>query len=276
MQTKPSQVLDKNHGLRDLCPSVTGGSVIAQGIYFPDEQSRPRALIRLSGYWMPYACAKALCSTFCYEIAGALIPIFGPRFPMECLRPSSPRFGDMTITQELIADAARGVGTGRNTPLPHSQPCKNKSDIRAFETGRQCQCQQDTRHSCTVGGDLRRDKRPHADTVLDIKDAPHHKWCSYAVCPRGELALCSDWQQNADKEETCGFIRERTPPQHEPSDEGVKRRRIEKESGWLTMTKEPPRANPTQKATEQERLSLSPVQETDCKCRRTIKRRLSI
>lgn len=30
-QTKPSQMLDKNPGLRDISPSITGGSVSAQG-----------------------------------------------------------------------------------------------------------------------------------------------------------------------------------------------------------------------------------------------------
>ncbi|KAH0597484.1 hypothetical protein MHUMG1_04862 [Metarhizium humberi] len=40
-KTRPSQMLDKNPGLRDICPSITGGAVFAQG------------------YWMPYKCAKA-------------------------------------------------------------------------------------------------------------------------------------------------------------------------------------------------------------------------
>ncbi|KAG5984325.1 hypothetical protein E4U55_005210 [Claviceps digitariae] len=86
-KTKPSQALDKNPGLRDVCPSLTGGAVLAQG------------------YWMPYHCAKALCATFCHEISGALIPIFGPEFPSQCTSPASPRFGDMIISQQLIAEA---------------------------------------------------------------------------------------------------------------------------------------------------------------------------
>ena len=32
LQTKPSQMLDKNPGLRDITPSITGGSVSAQGM----------------------------------------------------------------------------------------------------------------------------------------------------------------------------------------------------------------------------------------------------
>ncbi|PHH86263.1 hypothetical protein CDD83_10490 [Cordyceps sp. RAO-2017] len=41
-KTKPSQMLDKNLGLREVSPSITGGSVSAQG------------------YWMPYRCARAV------------------------------------------------------------------------------------------------------------------------------------------------------------------------------------------------------------------------
>lgn len=51
----------------------------------------------VSGYWMPFRCAKAVCATFCYEIAGALIPLFGPEFPMECIPATYPEFGEMII-----------------------------------------------------------------------------------------------------------------------------------------------------------------------------------
>lgn len=55
---------------------------------------------------MPFYCAKALCATFCHDISGALIPIFGPDFPLHCTLPGSPRFGDMMISQQLIAKSA--------------------------------------------------------------------------------------------------------------------------------------------------------------------------
>ncbi|TWU76473.1 hypothetical protein ED733_007235 [Metarhizium rileyi] len=88
-QTRPSQMLDKNPGLRDICPSITGGAVFAQG------------------YWMPYNCAKAICATFCYGFAAALIPLFGPEFPSQCTTPNSACFSSMTISPELIREASR-------------------------------------------------------------------------------------------------------------------------------------------------------------------------
>ncbi|KAL2208895.1 hypothetical protein CC79DRAFT_1332066 [Sarocladium strictum] len=58
-----------------------------------------------AGYWVPYHCARELAAKFCYHIAGALIPIFGPTFPRDCVHPSSPDFDDMTISQTTIQEA---------------------------------------------------------------------------------------------------------------------------------------------------------------------------
>ncbi|KAK3339464.1 hypothetical protein B0H65DRAFT_433204 [Neurospora tetraspora] len=82
-------MLNQNPGLKDIAYSITGGAIKAQG------------------YWMPYACAKAVCATFCYQIAGALIPLFGPDFPSECISPGEPRYGIMIIKPELISDTMR-------------------------------------------------------------------------------------------------------------------------------------------------------------------------
>lgn len=51
---------------------------------------------------MPFRCARAICATFCYPIAGALIPIFGQSFPHDCIKPNSPRFRDMRIDPKII------------------------------------------------------------------------------------------------------------------------------------------------------------------------------
>lgn len=55
---------------------------------------------------MPYRCARAVCATFCHDIAGALIPLFGPSFPSECTPPDSPCFGEMIIEKQLVLQAA--------------------------------------------------------------------------------------------------------------------------------------------------------------------------
>lgn len=56
---------------------------------------------------MPFACAKAVCATFCAPIAGALIPIFGPDFPSQCVSPEAPEHGRMQIDQMIVVESAR-------------------------------------------------------------------------------------------------------------------------------------------------------------------------
>uniref|UniRef100_A0A0B7JH82 HTH APSES-type domain-containing protein n=1 Tax=Bionectria ochroleuca TaxID=29856 RepID=A0A0B7JH82_BIOOC len=80
-KTGPAKMLDLNKGLRDVTFHMTGGNRVAQG------------------YWVPYQCARAVCATFCYPIAGALIPIFGPTFPDDCIRPGTTLFGRMVIDE---------------------------------------------------------------------------------------------------------------------------------------------------------------------------------
>jgi hypothetical protein len=54
---------------------------------------------------MPWKCAKAVCATFCYKIAGALIPLFGPDFPSQCIHPETTGFGHMSISPLIVQEA---------------------------------------------------------------------------------------------------------------------------------------------------------------------------
>lgn len=56
---------------------------------------------------MPFACAKAVCATFCHHIAGALIPIFGPDFPSDCIRPEASEHSRMIIDPAIVAESTR-------------------------------------------------------------------------------------------------------------------------------------------------------------------------
>lgn len=106
-------MLNMNPGLRDITHSITGGSIMAQGkhsVFDPrDGILHPRQLLTnpLAGYWMPHACAKAVCATFCAPIAGALIPIFGPDFPSQCISPDAPEHGRMAIDPAIVAESGR-------------------------------------------------------------------------------------------------------------------------------------------------------------------------
>ncbi|KAK6828647.1 hypothetical protein PG987_011988 [Apiospora arundinis] len=88
-KTTPAKMLNMNPGLKEITHSITGGSIMAQG------------------YWMPFNCAKAVCATFCYRIAGALIPIFGEDFPPMCIPPDAPEHGRMIIDPTIILQSTR-------------------------------------------------------------------------------------------------------------------------------------------------------------------------
>ncbi|CAM1511377.1 Fc.00g088900.m01.CDS01 [Cosmosporella sp. VM-42] len=94
-KTMPAKMLSLNPGLKEITHSITGGSIAAQG------------------YWMPYQCARAVCATFCFRISGALIPIFGPSFPAECIHPESAEFGRMIINPQLVIEATREAEIAR-------------------------------------------------------------------------------------------------------------------------------------------------------------------
>ncbi|OHE94769.1 APSES transcription factor Xbp1 [Colletotrichum orchidophilum] len=112
-KTVPAKMLSLNPGLKDITHSITGGAIAAQG------------------YWMPYECAKAVCATFCYNIAGALIPIFGPSFPSMCVPPGSPEYQRMVIDHRIVEDAIKDADRSRKVQH-HAPPpigLKHMSDI---------------------------------------------------------------------------------------------------------------------------------------------------
>ncbi|KAJ5393134.1 uncharacterized protein N7487_010775 [Penicillium crustosum] len=86
--TTPAKMLNQNPGLRDICHSITGGALSAQG------------------YWMPYEAAKAMAATFCWRIRYALTPLFGTEFPAMCIPPTDRKtHGRMVIPPEIVQRA---------------------------------------------------------------------------------------------------------------------------------------------------------------------------
>lgn len=51
---------------------------------------------------MPYAAAKAVAATFCYNIRWALTPVFGKDFLTLCTRPTSPSFAKFHIDPSIV------------------------------------------------------------------------------------------------------------------------------------------------------------------------------
>ncbi|KAK3906311.1 hypothetical protein C8A05DRAFT_29814 [Staphylotrichum tortipilum] len=119
-KTTPAKMLNLNPGLKDITYSITGGSIKAQG------------------YWMPFECAKAICATFCYKISGALIPLFGPDFPFECIPEKAPGHGRMTINPDIVARAKNEAAALFQLPptLPSPRPSRSVSPLPSRRAAR--------------------------------------------------------------------------------------------------------------------------------------------
>jgi hypothetical protein len=97
--------------------------------------------MNFQGYWMPFEAAKAVCKTFCYNFRQALIPLFGPDFPAQCLAPGTELYGRMIIdpriirrcTEEAIAlrdtQAASPVTSQTASPAAPSTPSSTWSHV---------------------------------------------------------------------------------------------------------------------------------------------------
>ncbi|KAI1629207.1 hypothetical protein EDD37DRAFT_40692 [Exophiala viscosa] len=108
-KTTPAKMLARNIGLKELCHSITGGALVAQG------------------YWIPYEAAKAIAATFCWHIRYALTPVFGIDFPGICLPPGHKHFGSMQIDPEITKRCALQAQhyremEGQLTPAPSTAP----------------------------------------------------------------------------------------------------------------------------------------------------------
>ncbi|CAG7916383.1 unnamed protein product [Penicillium olsonii] len=111
-KTTPGKMLAQNNGLRDICHSITGGALAAQG------------------YWMPYDAAKAMAATFCWRIRHVLTPLFGTDFPAMCTHPDERRrHGVMVIDPEIIRLATDKANYFRSLEMP-SSPRSARAPVR--------------------------------------------------------------------------------------------------------------------------------------------------
>ncbi|KAK4100268.1 hypothetical protein N658DRAFT_105658 [Parathielavia hyrcaniae] len=149
-KTTPAKMLNMNPGLKDITHSITGGSIKAQG------------------YWMPYACARAVCATFCHKIAGALIPLFGPQFPSECIPDKALGHGRMKINPEIVALAkSEAVALFRpSAGLPSPRSSRSASPLPSQRSARILDP-----HDYHSDYDRRLLLSPYTDTDVDYRPA---------------------------------------------------------------------------------------------------------
>ncbi|KAH8435236.1 putative APSES transcription factor Xbp1 [Aspergillus melleus] len=104
-KTTPAKMLNANPGLRDICHSITGGALAAQG------------------YWMPFEAAKAVAATFCWRIRHILTPVFGLDFIDMCIHPTDrARYGRMIIHKSIVDKSTKMANYYRALELQSLPP----------------------------------------------------------------------------------------------------------------------------------------------------------
>jgi hypothetical protein len=117
LQTTPAKMLNANPGLREICHSITGGALAAQGAKHHHHLLLYMVLLLSLGYWMPYDAARAISATFCWSIRFALTPLFGKDFPDICKPPGSPEYGKMIVKPEIVQQSTSTANLYRNQEL---------------------------------------------------------------------------------------------------------------------------------------------------------------
>lgn len=181
---------------------------------------------------MPYQCAKAVCATFCYHIAGALIPLFGPDFPSQCIPPEAPEHGRMIIDPAIIiqstreADHLRRLYSNTVTSAANKSPKRDRKIFRSvYDDGRHHPRHRIRRHfinrdspySTDTDGEIpaKVDRsipnHAHHDSILPI--APHrtsHGWTPANVTSHHQDVLApSPWLSSVPR-----FTSTQSYPEH--------------------------------------------------------------
>ena len=105
----PAKVMNANPGLKDICHSITGGSISAQGMHHLSI-SQSSFDVR-KGYWVPFEAAKAIAARFCHEIRFVLVPMFGRDFVSMCTEVGDDSHQQYSIDPTIIQKCVNGAST---------------------------------------------------------------------------------------------------------------------------------------------------------------------
>ncbi|KAI0541083.1 hypothetical protein GGR58DRAFT_520309 [Xylaria digitata] len=187
-KTTPAKMLNSNPGLKEITHSITGGSIMAQG------------------YWMPYQCAKAVCATFCHNISGALIPIFGPDFPALCTQVDAPEYTRMVIDPAIVAQSTReaeyyrrfysnaaSLGSGPRNNGDNASPKRDRRTLRTpYDDSSKHNPRQRIRKTCTFTPgsesspyttDTDGEISPAVDRTGLVREPPNHQLTRFLHSP---------------------------------------------------------------------------------------------
>lgn len=74
--------------------------------------------LKVQGTWVPFELCKKLALRTCYTIRHALISVFGPDFPGQCLKPDVRGYGTLTLDDSGIDNKKRKRKKVESVPQP--------------------------------------------------------------------------------------------------------------------------------------------------------------
>lgn len=133
---------------------------------------------------MPYSCARAVCATFCHKISGALIPLFGPRFPLECIPEKDPGYGRMVINPEIVERARKDAAAlfRPAAALPSPRMSRSVSPLPSQRSARILDP-----YDIHSDYDKRVPASPYTDTDVDYNPVSNH--CNHRPYPTAVAPL---------------------------------------------------------------------------------------
>ncbi|KAJ5125185.1 hypothetical protein N7448_004511 [Penicillium atrosanguineum] len=167
-KTVPGKALRNNKGLEDICHSITGGAILAQG------------------YWWPYEAAKAMAAQFCWKIRYALTPLFGTDFPSMCIPEGQPSHGIMRIDAHIVAEATKAANFYRSLELQKPRAASSQGSQQRGPHGQQRIGRQ---RSITYDDQDRQLYRPkfarhsYEDSISSARDSSSEPYCHSPQSP---------------------------------------------------------------------------------------------
>ena len=91
--------------------------------------------LKIQGTWLPFDIAKRLAQRTCWFIRYALVPVFGPAFPDECLTPETPGFGQLLLVSSPIKPSRRSGAAAASAATTTERKRKRSATSDASSSG---------------------------------------------------------------------------------------------------------------------------------------------
>lgn len=93
--------------------------------------------LKIQGTWVPFDLCRTLALRTCYSIRHALISVFGPEFPDQCLKPDAKGYGTLTLNDAALDAVSAHRRRRAATMATVNSTAKTMIDAATKPVGRQ-------------------------------------------------------------------------------------------------------------------------------------------